>query len=269
MMSKDIARNVALVTYGNLFLQGKGAEFDIDTLITHNCYGLDFVDPPIEGIAGSSKILASDTSKWFSYLKDQGAKKLKLYFKKSEQSDLPDHISSAFVGGGSHWFIEVQFDSTSDLYLSEWIPSGDIGNDTRKTHYLRFNRDLTPIDDTSLSVSEAREKLRAVLQELSDFVGGFEHTKHWMGNFEYAIHTLKEFEPQVADEFLPAGIYSKEAHQLLQAAFASWVFGGMGSFNDMAHMAMSSDNHKSHAQLSEELYSAICDAVVSASNRCP
>lgn len=268
-MSKNIARNVALVTYGNLFLQGKGAEFDIDTLITHNCYGLDFVDPPIEGIAGSIKVLASDTNKWFSYLKDQGAKKLKLFFKNSEQSDLPDHISSAFVGGGSHWFIEVQFISTSDLYLSEWIPSDGSGIDRRKTHYLRFNRDMTHLDDPSLSVSESREKLDTVLRELSDFAGEFEHVKTWVSNFENARNTLTEFEPKVADEFLPAGIYSKEARQLIEAAFASWVFGGMGSWNDMAHMAMSSDNHKSHTTLSEELYSAICDAVASAVNNSP
>jgi hypothetical protein len=269
IMSKDIARNVALVTYGNLFLQGKGSDFDIDTLVTHNCYGLDFVDPPIDGIAGSSKVLASDTNKWFGYIKDQGAKKLKMFFKKSEQSGLPDHISSAFVGGGSYWFIEVQFDSTSDLYLSGWIPSGDVGNDTRKTHYLHFNHDMIHLDDISLSVSDAREKLNTVLQELSAFAAEFKHITPWVSNFENARSTLTDFEPNVADEFLPVGIYSKEARQLIEAAFASWVFGGMGSWNDMAHMAMSSDNHGRHAKLSEELYWAICTAVVAAVNSYP
>ena len=106
-MSKDIDRNVALVTYGNLFLQNRGNDFDIGKLVTGNCYSVDFVGAPIEGIAVSSKVLASDANKWFSYLKDQGAKKLILFYKESEHIDLPDHISSAFVGGGSQCFIEV------------------------------------------------------------------------------------------------------------------------------------------------------------------
>ena len=265
-MSKNIARNVALVTYGNLFLQGRGSDFDIEKLVTNNCYSLDFVTPPIDGIVGSSKVLASDTNKWYKYLKDQGAKRLKLYHKESENIHLPDHISVAFVGGGSHWFIEVQFDSTSDLYLSGWTPSEEMGKGSGKTHYIRFNHDMTHLDDPSLSVIEAREKLRTVLRELADFSREFEHVKHWANNFESASNMLDKFEPTVEDEFLPASIYPKEAHQLIEAAFGSWVFGGMGSWNDMAHMAMSSDNHKNHAQLSEELYSAICDAVVSAVN---
>jgi len=265
-MSKDIARNVALVTCGNLFLQDRGNEFNIEELVTDNCYSIDFVTAPIEGIAGSSKVLASDANKWFSYLKDQGAKKLKLFYKESEHIDLPDHISSAFVGGGSQWFIEVQFDSTSDLYLSGWAPSDNMGIGRGKTHYLRFNRDMTHLDDPSLSVSDAREKLRTILGELAEFSRRFEHVKHWANNFKNALNTLDKFEPTAEDEFLPARIYPKEARQLIEAAFASWVFGGMGSWNDMAHMAMSADNHKSHAQLSEELYSAICDAVVAAVN---
>jgi hypothetical protein len=265
-MSQDIARNVALVTYGNLFLQDRGIDFDIDRLITDNCYNLDFVDSPIENIAGSSKVIASDASKWYRYLKDNGAKKIKLLFKKSEQIDLPDHISTAFVGGGSNWFIEVQFDSTSDLYLSGWMPSEDMGFNNRRTHYLRFNHDMTHLDDPSPSVRESREQLQAALHAISEFANEFDHVRHWVKNFEYARTVLLELEPEVTNEFLPAGIYSKEAHQLIEAAFSSWVFGGMGSWNDMAHMAMSIDDHGRHAKLSEELYAGICNAIVSGVN---
>ncbi|MGY5857766.1 MAG: hypothetical protein RTU63_00235 [Candidatus Thorarchaeota archaeon] len=266
MMSKEISRNVALVTYGNLFLQDRGEEFDFEKLVTDNCYSLDFVTPPVEGIAGSSKVLASDTIKWYKYLKSQGAKKLKLFCKKSENTDLPDHISAAFVGGGSWWIIEVQFDSTSDLYLSGWVPPDTVGDGRGKTHYLLFNHDMKHLDDISLSVSEAREKLHTILRELAEFSRKFKHVEHWANNFESASDVLDEFEPTADDEFIPTGIYPKEVRQLIEAVFASWVFGGMGSWNDMAHMAMSADNHKSHAQLSEELYSAMCDAVVSAVN---
>lgn len=266
MMAKDIARNIALVTYGNLFLQDRGKEFDIEKLITDNCYSLDFVEPPIEDIAGSSKILASDVNKWYTYLKDQGAKKLKLFYKKSEHIDLPDHISAAFVGGGSYWFVEVQFESTSDLYLSGWAPPDNVGIGRGKTHYLRFNHDITHLDDPSPSVSESRETLRRILQELVEFAGKHEYAKHWVANFNNAILTLNEFEPTNEDEFLPAAIYSKEARQIIEGAFASWVFGGMGSWNDLSFYG---EDQERYEILSAQLYSTLCDAVVIGTNSYP
>ena len=268
-MFQKLVELVALVTYGNLYLQGRNNEFELDKLVTHNCYGRDFIDSPIDGIAGSTKVLASDTNKWFKYLSDQGAKQLKLYYKTASHSDLPDHISTAFVGGGSQWLIEVQFDTSSDLYLGEWYPSTDVGLDTRKTHCVRLNRDMTHLDDISESVEKSREKLSKILQELTEFAGKFDYAQNWVNNFNNALTTLHEFEPSPSDEFLPAGIYSKEAHQLIQGAFASWVFGGMGSWNDMVHMAMSSEGHERHTKLSEELYLTMCNTIVSGVNSYP
>ncbi|MBE0527415.1 MAG: hypothetical protein IH631_10760 [Candidatus Thorarchaeota archaeon] len=118
----------------------------------------------------------------------------------------------------------------------------------------------------SPSVAESREQLQTVLQQLSKLAGKFEFSKHWVSNFEIPLTTLREFEPKVVDEFLPAGIYSKEAHQLIVAAFGSWVFGGMGSWNDLV---FSGDSQDLYTSLSDNLYSTICKAIVSAVNSYP
>ncbi len=266
-MSQKIEQVVALVTYGNLFLHDRSSDFDFDKLVTNNCYKFDFMDLPVMEIAGSTKVLASDASKWFDYLKGQGAKKLKLYYKTSSHSDLPDHISTAFVGGGSQWLIEVQFETTSDLYLSEWYGTKEMGLDTRKTHCVRFNPDMTHLDDVSDSVKKLRENLGKVLQELTEFAGKFDYAKHWVANFNYALSTLKGFEPQKTDELIPAGIYSNEARQLIEAAFrSSGVFGGMGSWNDLA---FSGNDQEYYTSLSAELYLTLCQAIVSGVNSYP
>ena len=265
-MSQKLEQVVALVTYGNLFLHDRSSDFNFDKLVTNNCYKFDFMDPPVEEIAGSTKVIASDASKWFEYLKGQGAKKLKLYYKTSSHSDLPDHISTAFVGGGSQWLIEVQFETTSDLYLSEWYPTKEMRLDKRKTHCVRFNPDMTHLDDVSDSVKTSREKLSKVLQELAEFAGKFDYAKHWVANFNNALSTLQEFEPQQTDEFIPVGIYSKESRQLIAGAFSSWVFGGMGSWNDLA---FSGNDQEYYTSLSEELYLTLCQAIVSGVNSYP
>ncbi|WP_288942563.1 hypothetical protein [uncultured Alistipes sp.] len=66
---------------------------------------------------------------------------------------------------------------------------------------------------------------------------------------------------QIARDILPKNNYSIDALQLLFAAFSSFVFGGMGSWNDGV-----AKNHKKHKELSKILYEDIVDAIVSAVN---
>ena len=260
-MSQKLEQVVSLVTYGNVYLQNKSTEFGIENLVTQYCHGFDFIDRPIEGIAGSEKVLASNTYKWFKYLKDQEAKRIKLYYKPASQTELPDHISSAFVGGESQWFVEVQFEDKSHLYLSTQ------GSVSHKDHYVLLERDLDHLENLAPSVSESRKQIGKVLVDLSKFAGRFDHTQNWASNFNNSLKTLKEFEPEDSDDFIPSGIYSKEARQLIETAFrSSGVFGGMGSWNDLA---FSGEDQEQYTALSEELYSTLCQAIVSGVNSYP
>ena len=108
--------------------------------------------------------------------------------------------------------------------------------------------------------------MNRVLKQISDFAGQFEYTQHWKTNFETARQTLFDYEPHEADEFIPHGLYSKEARQLIETAFSSWVFGGMGSWNDQA---FSGDDQDEYQMLSSDLYDAICRAIVSGVNSYP
>jgi len=265
-MSKDIARNVALVTYGNVILQNQDNIFNIDTLITDNCYRLDFIETPLGDLAGSTRNLAKDAYQWYKIIKEQGAKRIRLHYQPFNQLEIPDYINAAFVGGGSHWLIELQFAEESDLYLCDWVPSQYSGVDRRKIHYVRIERDIDHLDDTCPSISDSRKQLKSVLEQLVKFAGKFEHSAHWVSNFEHSLATLQEFEPFTSDEFLPAGIYSKEGHQLIQGAFASWVFGGMGSWNDVS---FSGADQERYELLSKNLYSILCNAIVSGVNSYP
>jgi hypothetical protein len=262
-MSQRLVQIVALVTYGNLCLQKRNKEYPLDKLITDNCYRIDFIDKPTEEIAGSTRVLATDASKWFRYLMQNDAVKLKLHYHTASHSDLPDHISAAFVGGGSHWLIEVQFKDHSDLYLSEWIPSEEWGLDTRKTHYVRFEMLTHHLEDIVIPLEKSRKKLDDILQELVEFTTQFDHTQNWADYFSQSRKILTKLEPDASDDFLPAGIYSKEAHQLIQTVFSSWCFGGMGSWNDLA---FNGDDQLRYEELSKKLYTVLCDSLVTGVN---
>jgi hypothetical protein len=105
-----------------------------------------------------------------------------------------------------------------------------------------------------------------VLKQISDFASKFDYTKHWSDNFEVARKILFDFEPVESDEFIPYGLYENESRQLIEAAFNSWVFGGMGSWDDLA---FSGDDQDEYQFLSQDLYDAICTSFVSAVNSYP
>ena len=171
------------------------------------------------------------------------------------QVGIPDHISVAFVGGGGRWLIEVQYDDKSELYGS-----------AVENQWVLIERDSKPLDDLS-QVGEARERLDGILQKISAFADKFEHTQHWAKIFNNARQTLAEFESQPADVFIPFGIYSKEARQLIEASFlSSSVFGGMGSWNDQA---FGEEDDKLYHTYSKDLYDATRHGIVAGVNSYP
>ena len=259
-MPKDIEQLVALATYANAYLNARHLGINLDLFATHNCHGIDFMKKSVVGIAGATSIIARNASAWFLYLRDQNAKRVRIHYKGSDYSELPDHIAAAFVGGGGSWLLEVQFEEESHIYVRQ-SETGSF-----KDHFIIAEENWGHIEQNYSSIEDARKRLNRVLKQISDFASKFDYTKHWSDNFETSRKVLYDFEPKEADEFIPYGLYTKEARQLIEAAFSSWVFGGMGSWNDQA---FSGEDHDEYGFLSSDLYDAICRAIVSGVNSYP
>jgi hypothetical protein len=260
MPTREIIQLVSLATYANVKLQG--GDVDLEQSITEYCYNLEFIKQPPEGIASKPQVIASSADDWFIYLKVSDVKRVKLHYRIANQFGLPDHITTAFVGGGSQWFIEVLYENKSDLYSSG---QRDISKPW-KTQFILLERDLDSFEDSLISVRDARDRLNEVLENLVSFSSKFEYTQNWAENFKRSKKTLTEYEPVESDNFIPIGVYSLEARRLLETSFRSWVFGGMGSWNDLA---FSGDNQEKYTSLTKELYDAICNGIVSAVNSYP
>ena len=126
-----------------------------------------------------------------------------------------------------------------------------------KDHFVLIEENWGHVEQNYSSLEDARKRLNRILKQISDFASKFDYTKHWSENFERSRKVLYDFEPQESDEFIPYGVYEKEARQLIESAFSSWVFGGMGSWNDLG---FSADDQDEYHMLSSELYDAICKA---------
>ena len=189
-------------------------------------------------------------------------KRVKLHYRTANQFGLPDYITTAFVRGGSRWFIEVLYEDKSDFYSSGQCDTSK----PWKTQFILLGRNSVSFEDSLTTVSDARDRLNEVLKNLIAFASKFEYTQHWAENFKQNKQTLTEFEPVESDDFIPFGTYSLAARQLLETSFRSWVFGGMGSWNDLA---FSGGNQDEYSSLTKELYEAICNGIVAAVNSYP
>ena len=179
MTPKKIVQLVSLVTYANVNPQGEDLNFNLDRSITEYCYGCEFIIQPPGDIAGSLQVNFSNAIKWFNHLKKKEAKQVRLHYRTSSQFGIPDYITVAFVGGGSHWFIEVLYGETSDLYSSGQRSTSQ----PWKTQFIRMKRGLEFLEDSSTSLDEARDRLNQILENLISFSSKFEYMQHWAENF--------------------------------------------------------------------------------------
>ncbi len=253
-MISQLHKLVALVTYGNALLSHFHDEDKIHHLIAHQCYNVEFIEKSDIDIAGSTRILATSAESWFKLLKEDGANRILIHYNLARDGGLPDHIAAAFVGGGSNWVIEVRFDQYSHYY--------QVTDDHGKDQFIRSREEHGHSTD-SLDIQKVRTRLEKVLSSLIELASTTPETEHWTANFRAALSFLQMEDFSDDRDFIPEKIYSVQARLLLQAAYSSWVFGGMGSWNDVVFQG---DDHLLYEKLTSELYDAVCSSLVAVVN---
>lgn len=268
-MSTELERLVALVTCVNVYLQDDETKINLEPTIAEYCHGFEFINNPFvcdDKTRVGKQIIATDASKWFVHLKKQGPLRVRLHYRPSIRDDVPVGILTISAGCGSNWLVETQYNQINRLYVNILNPRVRGISQPWKTFFALLEGACLNLEDTSPSVDESRKVLDQLLEELSDFAGRFEWSKHWVYTFNKSRKILDEFEPSESDNLVPPGIYSKEARQLLQAALGSWIFGGMSSWNDLAFRGKAAAQYSS---LSKQLYETICKSISSVVNSYP
>jgi hypothetical protein len=82
---------------------------------------------------------------------------------------------------------------------------------------------------------ESMVTLVAALREAQSFARNHEPLEEWAERFQKAIDLTDAFDPQPPyhPDMLPTSGFTPDARRLLAVATQSWVFGGMGSWNDV------------------------------------
>ena len=256
-----------IVAAGNAWLAGRdvGAfwpEADIFRYV-----GLcEFRTPPASGSdADEYPLRATDPMMWFASLKPW-CRGFRLHHAAGhrgplQQIETPDRMLVGFVGGGARWLIEAVGQERSELWEGfHRFGDRDAAKPWLCTHILQGEVDLAEVKPEALARST--EALRSALADIEAFART-EQLTNFADCFARASALLASGEPdkmEWLDRVMRHAGFDRQQASVLQAINHAWVFGGMGSWNDLDLRGEPYDG------LSERLYVALNNCVAGLAN---
>lgn len=259
-MQTSLVQQIVLTTYGNAHLRGAPG-VDWTGFFPSNsgfscCEYVRFVDRVGREADGADAPYASDPVGWFERLARDGVSRLRL--------------ACGILPGDRHprWFNEAITPKGVDIWDARW-EIGDQHRADQKIWQVTYARVETDQPMTQLPPIDAADLVRrftASLVECGDLA-----RRHGMAWFAKAFDNGRAAlagKPidKVGYGLVPESILPADARQLIAAVHWSWVFGGMGSWNDVGFEGA---DHDIYQRSSQELYRAINEALIVAVNALP
>lgn len=273
-MQGAISQTVGLTLYANEFLRtGNSAtarNFWPASSEFQFCEYVKFVDITGRGENGEMRrvTLAEDPLAWFDYLKASGIHTLH-YANAPVRSGGPDmspRMTAGFVGGGGRWLIEAVGPDGAELWEGVW----EIGDKTREDRkiwqvtYLRFATG-EPCRHKPITIATARNDVSRALEAALAFAQS-KNISNFAACFQKGLDVFSAPEPLPAAYSGAAGAALNlplPVRQLWGACSYGWVFGGMGSWNDMG---FEGDEQQRYELYSDALYAALLQGVFATAN---
>jgi hypothetical protein len=265
-MNGVLAQLVSLTSYANQCISA--GQFPLYYYPQHStfqfCNKVDFLQIK----DGKETILCPNPYSFFGYLKLSACKKVRLYYQAvSQQKGAMEHQLAGMVGGGGVWLIETIYEGYSNYWSNRWqvTQKEDPDNKIWSVDYL-LTHTRQPTSNLQYDLVETATQLAAALKAVAEFAKQ-QDLSNWTEIFELALTRLTSVSPSgdyYHQDLIVRENYALPARQLLFAAASSWVFGGMGSWNDLGFNTP--EEQQTYTDLSARLYDSINRSIVAATN---
>ena len=269
-MNGEIAQIVALTCHVKAFLKGK----EIGDFFPYNSTckfieSIKFVDwsKNVEEDSKEVEELASTPDKWFEYLKSKKANGIRV--SRIPQSD-EDRWHVGFVGQGGIWEIEAVYENKTS---SIWRPKWEIGDQDaldKRIWRLTYGT-IGTISSRSLEpgrVYQIRNNFLIALKEIEEFSIKNKCDEIFTSSFQKAIETLESKKDEKKyevyhEDLCPKSFCAKDNISILNACQHAYVFGGMGTWNDLW---LENDVQDEYNRVSDNLFSILMDMIIATTN---
>jgi hypothetical protein len=261
-MDPTVLQTSILVAYANANLQGKKAEFLKNHPAAYHYQSLRFLDriPPKD--VGYEKYTADNPMDWFKFLIKKKYKRLYLHYNSRDKSLPTDPINKLCSKNDCNWVIIAEKEENYDI----WIRTESYKQGINKSiyHILVENFELPEIKILSLDTTKLY--LTEIFTDLIEFT-----KRNKLQNWEKIFQNAKDYlsntnsNDLLAEGYLPEDCFSLETQQILAACDMAWVFGGMGSWNDLSSV----DDYDLYNRLTANLWDTLCKSIAAAINSYP
>ncbi|WP_085909121.1 hypothetical protein [Kiloniella majae] len=184
----------------------------------------------------------------------------------------PEHMKVAFAGATKSWSLIATGPDFTEHWQSSWgQASWGLQDDREKQQNIwqvRYDCIQKTDQETprpTIDMAQEIARLDEVLRAMTTLAGQLGHG-NWSAVFNKAIDALEgkrgtALPPAIRPPYYAA--YPKDAHRLLAAIYNGWVFGGMGSWNDVVFPTP--EDQAEYDRLTPELYQSLCRAIVAVS----
>ena len=263
-MNGELANVIALALHGSAWLARPSAPPpDLERSNSAFQYvGRIQFEPPERRWRGTE--LIRSTGAWLSWLRKSGATRVWLALPATTHGVLPAHIAAAFANGGQWGLL------ATGGRPSVWVPAWEVGDRNAPDGRIWSVRFAGSWVDASAvpnkpAIDATAEALKIALVDASHF-SRINDLTSWADWFDDAVQRWEEDVPEIPyhADVAPRTAVSAEARRLLAMAGRSWVFGGMGSWNDVWLEDQSTRSR--FDEVSGRLYKCMLDAFVAATN---
>jgi hypothetical protein len=267
-MTGVLAQLIALTSHGNQWLQAGEfpAVFYPQSTVFQFCNLVDFRDYDYKD--QQETVIVPDPNRWYGFLKIERCQRLRLYYQPSKPKvGAEEHMLAGMIGGGGTWLIEAIGNGHSDYWVGRWAVTQK-DDAEKKIWSVKYFRAYVhqPTNDLHFDLEQTKTDLGEALKAIIAFAEE-KAPDNWTDVFKRAAAKLDSDDP-IGDYYhqdLIAGkYYSLPAKQLLFSAASAWVFGGMGSWNDLG-FDTAEDNQR-YSDVSAGLYDAINRSILTAVN---
>lgn len=273
-MVGTLAQQVTLVSYGNEFLTSGqvSPKFYLENSTFQFCNNVNFWNMKKSFLSSKLRetVIAHNPNDWFTLLKNEKCKKLRLNYRHSKEkqpTNIQEHKLAGFVGGGGTWLIEAIYDSYSDYWANRWEVTNSNAPDQRiwSVNYIRVLSNQKSYN-VKIDLESIKSNLSKVLGDIADFAaqGGLPDWADVFRKANAALYSQNPSEEYYHKDLIVFKNYELTAQQILFAAGKAWVFGGMGSWNDLGFEK--EEDNCTYNRLSAQLYETICEAIVASTN---
>lgn len=271
-MELSILQAMTLVAHGNAFLQ---KDYDISDYYPNNgtfIFINKFIFVELKPNTSEFPIIANDPVEWLKQLKNGGCKLLRLFYASTEVAKLGNSVVNnrmlaGLVGGGGDWWIETIFaDYSNQWSLKEEVTDKDAPDRKIWTFTYGSSLERFTVPEVDFNTFEvAKQNLNKTLTDIKQF-SATQKLDNWTKLFDLALNILngKDINLDNFKKYFPSGFFTQQFFQLAGAADAAWVFGGMGSWNDLVFN--NPEDQAEYTKLSDKLYQVVILSILYAIN---